>query len=270
MKIPRRIASFCALAFASSSFAGDWGKAPVGKAPIEECVDLGGEISIGYETDYVFYGARFARDSVWTDVNYTFEGLSVPVTIGAWYLNGIESKPFGAAYDELDVYIDFTLGTLAGFDVNLGYYHYTFPEAGEGFGYGEAYLDIARSFGAFDVTYSAIQAFGGRGTAAGWFHDLGAERAFQLSDSTSLVLGAGVAFSDGYYDSATFGLLRDSGWNHYYLKASLPILLNCRTTLTPYIGYLGAPDTWIVDGIDVGEGPQSDILHGGVTLTVSF
>ncbi len=30
--------------------AGDWGKAPVGKAPIEECVDLGGEISAGWGT----------------------------------------------------------------------------------------------------------------------------------------------------------------------------------------------------------------------------
>lgn len=25
--------------------ARDWGKAPVGKAPIEECIDLGGQIS---------------------------------------------------------------------------------------------------------------------------------------------------------------------------------------------------------------------------------
>ena len=67
--------------------AGDWGKAPVGKAPVEECVDLGGVISTGYMTDYIFYGARFAGDSVWTDVNYTFDGLTVPITVGAWYLN---------------------------------------------------------------------------------------------------------------------------------------------------------------------------------------
>ena len=31
--------------------AGDWGKAPVGKEPIEECVDLGGKISAGYMSD---------------------------------------------------------------------------------------------------------------------------------------------------------------------------------------------------------------------------
>jgi hypothetical protein len=34
-------------------------------------------------------------------------------------------------------------------------------------------------------------------------------------------------------------------------------------------GY-GATSGMIADGIDVGLGPQSDILHGGVSLTVSF
>ncbi|HQW29604.1 MAG TPA: hypothetical protein PK529_10495 [Verrucomicrobiales bacterium] len=28
--------------------AGDWGKAPVDKTPIVECVDVGGEVSVGY------------------------------------------------------------------------------------------------------------------------------------------------------------------------------------------------------------------------------
>jgi Mg-chelatase subunit ChlD len=41
---------------------GDWGKAPVGKAPIEESVDLGGEIKAGYMSDYIFYGTRFQAD----------------------------------------------------------------------------------------------------------------------------------------------------------------------------------------------------------------
>ncbi len=255
------------------ALAGDWGKAPTGKTPIEECVDLGGEVSVGYDTDYVFYGVRFARDSVWADVNYTFEGFAVPITVGTWYLNGINGG--GAGYDELDLYVDFTLGTFAGFDFNLGYYHYTFPEFRSNVtptgGYGEAYLDISRSLGFVDLSYSAIQAFGGRGTAAGWFHELGVEKTFELCDEASLVLGTGIGYSDGYYDSATFGIARDSGWNHYYVKASLPISLNCRTTLTPYIAYNGATGGMIADGIDVGVGgPQSDILHGGVSLTVSF
>ena len=121
----------------------------------------------------------------------------------------------------------------------------------------------SRSLGFIDLKYSLDYAFGGGGAApSGWFHQLGAEKAFSLTDDISLVLGAGIAYSDGYWDG--------SGWNHYYATASLPISLNCRTTLTPYIGYIGGPDTWIVDGIFGGIEPQSDILHGGVALSVSF
>lgn len=275
MKTATLMASIGAMAFGvttSGVLAGDWGKAPMDKTPIEECIDLGGELSVGYETDYVFYGVRFARDSVWTDVNYTFDSLAVPVTVGAWYLNGINGG--GPGYDELDLYVDLTLGTFAGFDVNLGYYHYMFPEFRSNVtstgGYGEVHLDVSRSLGFADLNYTAVEAFGGRGTAAGWFHQIGLEKSFQLCDAAAVVIGAGVGYSDGYYDGATFGLVRDSGWNHYYLTVAMPIELNCRTTLTPYLGYNGAPDSWVADGIDVGLGPQSDILHGGVSLTVSF
>lgn len=255
--------------------AGDWGKAPVDKTPIVECVDIGGEISTGYMSDYIFYGVRFAGDSAWVDVNYTFDNLAVPITVGAWYLNGINdgggSGPlgFGAGYDELDLYVSAALGTFAGFDVALGYTHYVFPEFRSNVlpigGYGEFGLDVTRSLGFVDVAFQTNYAMGGGGFApSGWYHQLGLEKSFGLTDNISLVLGAGVGYSDGYFGG--------SGWNHYYATASLPIVLNCRTTLTPYIGYVGAPDTWIADGIvttAVGT-PQSDILHGGVTLSVSF
>ena len=247
--------------------AGDWGKAPIDKTPIEECVDLGGQISVGYKTSYIFNGVLFAGDSVWTDVNYTIEGLPLPITVGAWYLNGINDSFVGAGYDELDLYARAALGTFAGFDVDLGYVHYIFPEFRSNVvplgGYGEAQLGIARSLGFVDLKYSLAYGFGGGGVApSGWFQQLGAEKSFGLTDDVALVLGAGVAFSDGYWGP--------SGWNHYYLNASLPITLNCRTTLTPYIGYVGAPDTWVVDGIVGGIAPQSDVLHGGVSMSVSF
>lgn len=258
--------------------AGDWGKAPVGKAPIEECVDLGGQISAGYMSDYIFYGVRFAGDSAWTDVNYTFDNLAVPITVGAWYLNGINDAGgglgSGSGYDELDLYVSAALGTFAGFDVAVGYTHYIFPEArsslGGGGGYGELGLDVTRSLGFVDLAWNSNYALGGGGTSAsGWYHQLGFEKSFGVTDSISLVLGAGVGYSDGYFD---FVGATGSGWNHYYATASLPIELNGRTTLTPYIGFNGATNGMIADGITsptVGVA-QSDILHGGVTLSVSF
>lgn len=264
--------------------AGDWGKAPVpAKAPIEECLDIGGSISAGYMTDYIFYGTRLARDSVWTDVNYSFESI-VPMNIGVWYLNGID--PVGT--DELDLYISAEVGSFAGFDTSIGYTHYFFPEAGLP-SYGEVGIDISRSLGWFDVSWESNVAFSGRSNApgGGWYHQFGIERTFGITDTVSLVLGAGVGFADGYWDAGAVGLVPSptvlpgavgfgpsstgSGWNHYFITASLPIELNCRATLTPYLGYNGAPDGWLVDGINAGvDGPQSDILHGGVSLSVSF
>lgn len=237
--------------------AGDWGKAPIpAKAPIEECLDIGGEISAGYMSDYIFYGARFARDSVWTDVNYTFDNLIVPINIGAWYLNGINDP---VNYDELDLYASVELGSFAGFDVSLGYVHYFFPESqGAANSIGEVGLDVSRSLGFVDFAAETNFLID-----VGWYHQAGIEKTFGITDNVSLVLGAGVGYTDGYYGP--------SGWNHYYVTAALPIELNCRATLTPYIGYNGAPDTWVVDGINlIPSGPQSDILHGGVSLSVSF
>ncbi len=85
------------------------------------------------------------------------------------------------------------------------------------------------------------------------FHQFGLEKPFVITDAISLVIGGGIAYSDGYFGS--------SDWNHYYATVSLPIQLNCRTTLTPYLGYTGATDGMVMDGITFGSvgTPQSDI-----------
>jgi hypothetical protein len=197
--------------------AGDWGKAPVGKAPIEECVDLGGEISVGYDTDYVFYGVRFARDSVWTDVNYTFDNLAVPITVGAWYLNGINGG--GAGYDELDLYVDLALGTFAGFDVTAGYTHFAFPEARSNVtntgGYGEADLSLSRSLGFVDLTSDQL-----RHRRRCWHSRELVSRGRSREElrysptASASCLVAVLAYSDGYFGG--------SGWNHYYRDRFAP------------------------------------------------
>ncbi|MEQ1839526.1 MAG: hypothetical protein ABL994_03865, partial [Verrucomicrobiales bacterium] len=142
--------------------AGDWGKAPVGKAPIEECIDLGGTIAVGYMSDYIFYGERFAESSAWGSVAYTFDGLAVPITIGAWYLNGIDPGAgvplgFGASYDELDLTASAKLGTFAGFDVAVGYTMFAFPEVGSNVApsQNEFGIDITRSLGFVDLALEA-------------------------------------------------------------------------------------------------------------------
>lgn len=241
-------------AFTLGVNAGDWGKAPIpDKTPIEECVDLGGSISVGYDTDFMFYGARFTRDSIWTDVNYTIDSI-VPINVGFWYLDGIEDN-----YDELDLYIGAELGTFAGFDASLTYIHYFFPSGGASTG--DLTLALARSLGFADFYVSATTGLD-IGNFDYWYYETGLEKAFSLTDSIDFVLGVGVAYDDGYKGT--------SDWSHYFATASLPITLNCRTTLTPYVSYQGAPTGWAADGVDFGPGPQSDILYGGISLSVSF
>jgi hypothetical protein len=234
--------------------AGDWGKAPViDKAPIEECYDIGGEVTVGYMSDYIFYGVRQARDTVWTDVNYTFDSLWAPINIGASYYNGTD----GFGFEELDLYASVEVGSYGGVDASLYYTHYFYPGVSTN-SYGEVGLDLGYSLGFADLSWRS-----GFGIDFGWYHEAGIERAFGITDNVSLVLGAGLGYTDGY----NAGL---SSWNHYYVNASLPIELNCRATLTPYVGYNGGPNGYAVDGIGTAYGPQSDILHGGVSLSVSF
>jgi hypothetical protein len=80
------------------------------------------------------------------------------------------------------------------------------------------------------------------------------------------VLGAGVGYNDEY------ALVGTSGWSNYYVTAALPIELNCRATLTPYVGYNGS--IYQTGGGQVsdriGEETTGDVLHAGVSLSVSF
>ncbi len=247
--------------------AGDWGKAPVGKAPIEECGDLRGEISVGYMTDYIYNGFRapgFLEDSVWADVNYTFDGLAVPINVGVWYLNALRTDFFGTtSFDQLDLYASADLGTVAGFDASIGYTHHSYPElrsVPNSFqNNSEVGLNLRRSLGFVDLVAETNYMFNFLGSSAhGWYHQAGLEKSFGLTDSISLILSGGA----GYLDLASPDVLAFHGFSNYYLSAALPIRLNCRTTLTPYVGYHE-----MLNGqtnVDAGK------VHSGVTLSVTL
>jgi len=283
--------------------AGDWGKAPVyDKAPIEECIDLGGNIGVGYHTDYIYKGYRLGRDTISSHVNYTFSNLPVPVTVGVDYYNVINGL---VNLDDLAIYAVADLGNHAGFDFKLSYTQRFYPEVSPAGALGtvtpnanllgstgEIGLHVARDLGFVtakaDLFYNlnspadfvgGPNSIGNNRDTGAWFYDFGLEKAVAVGPA-NLVLNAGMAYSDNYFGGNMNGgglAERASGWNHYYIRASLPIELNCRTTLTPYIGYNGAPDGWIQDGNGGGGQSggaagfnQSDILHGGVSLNVSF
>lgn len=264
--------------------AGDWGKAPVpAKAPIEECLDIGGSITTGYSTDFMFQGSRHGRDTVWTDVNYTVDSFYLPVTIGATYYNmtggGFENGVFD---DFLHLYASFNLGSIAGFDTSFAYNHVFLPEGTGPIGnitsQSVLTLSTRRDLGFVDLLLGTAYSAGGGGIApnfnfsGGWYHNAGLEKTFGITDNVSLVLGTGVGYSDNYW----VHYWNDS-WAHYYVTAALPIQLNCRAVLTPYIGFNGGMDDNIFgfessDSLDLrgGGAGGGDVLHGGVKISVSF
>ena len=239
--------------------AGDWGGgksvAPPAKGPIAGCPDTSGEVTVGYATDRILHGARLARDTVWLDVNYTFESV-VPLTLGVSHYNNINAFVPVPLSDETDVYLAAQVAEVAGMSVTLDYTHRFFS----GFGsFGELGLTLRKDIGFADLILSTdygINAFG----SDGWAHRAGIEKVIDISDSMGLVLGAGVGYHDNYFFKAANP---SSGWSHYYLTASLPIELNCAATLTPYIGFNGVQQWNEFNG-------QGDALHAGISLSVKF
>lgn len=255
-----------------ATFGGEsWGKAPLpDKMPIEECLDLGAEISAGYMTDYVLHGLRVNRDSVWTNVNYTFDTM-VPLTFGASHLSGITTMfPYFLVgpIDETDVYVSAEIAEVAGFEITLAYIHrfLNFTGAtGINGSYGDIALGIRKDLGIVDFVYEGTVGLNSRngyfaaGGGDGWVHYFGLEKSIPLCEVASLALSGGVGYHDGYY----FAVPGTSDWSYYSIKAALPIELNCRATLTPYIGYQGVQQWGVYF-------PQGDLLHGGISLEVAF
>ena len=309
MKIKTILASLCSVLLFNGAIAGTaWTPPDKGpKCPIDDCPDIGGSIAMGYETDYIFRGVRLTEDAIWVDANYTFDQMplvNLPLTIGVKHVTGLASRvtyftPFGGASDgdQSNIYASVGLPSVLGFDLDLGYDHYLYsnlrgPSPGGAFGgigdsHGAISLNLSRELlwglvGTYNVAYDFVTPgndfpFSGTNDNGAWIHTMALSKSIALTDNIGLDLSGGALYTDNVWPRSwgfPFQHARSSGWNNYFIRAALPIALNCRATLTPYIGYNGTPDTWIGDGADVDFfGPatnDNDILHGGVNIRVNF
>lgn len=305
MKIKALLATLVgALAIQGANAGTEWVPAPSGKntcAVVDSCdkaCDIGGSLTVGYDTDYVWRGVRFARDSVWADVNYTFENLPFSPNIGVWHLSSLGSGLGGSdTYgDETNIYASIGLPSILGFDTSLGYVYNLFPTtrlpqstisrlpglSNGGDSFSRVQFNASRElFGGIAFNYLAEYYFGAdyNGTDDGelgdWFHTFGLAKSFNIFQCTSLDLSAEVGYADSFWSG--LGLNNGgSGFNHYLLKAALPVALNNRATLTPYVAYNGTPDGWAADNLNPGtfglfEGPNfNDVFFGGISLGINF
>ncbi len=300
MKLNTLLAALIGAIAINGVVAGDCYAPTSGKCPVECSPDAKGHISIGYDSDYILYGVRHLRDNVWADVNYTFDGLPVPVTVGARQITGLGSTADNN-WDESDLYASVELPSFFGFTSTIGYIHRFYPNlrgpsgtnnaATLGDSRGELWFQLDRElFCGVNAFYrraydrnmpSALSPLHGNTEDNGaWVHTLGLEKSFCITDNIGLDLSGGVLYSDNYWPATitqrfdnTLDHDRSSGWNSYYIRAALPIALGCKATLTPYVRYNGSPDSWLADGVDLlptNGNNANDIFSGGVSVTVDF
>ncbi|MFT4546114.1 MAG: hypothetical protein ACI8XO_000250 [Verrucomicrobiales bacterium] len=220
--------------------------APVTPAPVPS--SIGAEVSLGYDTHYIFRGFNYGENLVWAGVDLGVpltEGLSL--NLGSWYGTLAEDS-----YDELNLLAGLSYD-LGAFEIGVGAIWYYYPQGFDGGGLG---IDDSLELGASIGTN-----FMGLDLGLGYYYDLeeegsyielGAEKAIEISDSVALVAGTSVGYARDYYGV--------DGFNAVGASLSLPIALGDRTTLKPYIAA-----TWEID-----ESGQDDEVYGGVSLSVSF
>tara|TARA_B100000945_G_scaffold4455_1_gene3739 strand:- start:1279 stop:2010 length:732 start_codon:yes stop_codon:yes gene_type:complete len=208
--------------------------------------DLGAEVSVGYDTDYIFRGANLGQDLLWSDVNVSTslsDGLGL--NIGAWYAN-----PTDAGDDELDIYAGVSTD-LGGMSLDLGttYYYYPGATGSNTLEFGAA---LGTSVGAFDVSLGIYHDIDTENT----YVELGAGTSFDLTDNISLDLGASIGNNQ---DEVVGG--QADGLTAVTITVGAPIGLTDNASLTPYLGINAGLD----DNQDAG-----DEIFSGISLSVGF
>ena len=204
--------------------------------------DIGAEVSVGYDTDYMFRGVNLGQDLLWSDVNVSTslsDGLDLGV--GAWYANVADD----AGNDELDIYAGLST-SMGDMSVDLGatYYYYPDPIAGEGtlefgIGLGTSAGPIDLSLGLYyDIDLEAA------------YYEVGAATSFDLTDTMAVDVGGAIGNADGDTLTAlTFTI-------------GVPITLSDSASLSPYVG-VNIP-------LDDYEDEFGDDIYSGLSLTVGF
>jgi uncharacterized protein (TIGR02001 family) len=212
--------------------------------------DLGAEVSVGYDTDYIFRGANLGQDLLWSDVNVSTslsDGLGL--NVGLWYAN-----PTEAGDDELDVYAGVSTD-LGGMSLDLGttYYYYPGATGGNTLEFGAA---LGTTVGAFDVSAGLYHDIDNENT----YIEVGVGTSFDLTDNVSIDVGASIGNNGDVVISG-----QEDGLTAITITIGAPIGLSDNASLTPYIG--------INSGLDDNNGSigaGDDEIFSGISLSVGF
>ena len=277
-------------------------KNPVAPAPVND--DLGITAGLGYHTNYIWRGINFGQH--WVDASLAGAVPLIEGTRLAWDMNFgtlagdqdhlLPANGFGLtnlSYQRLQLgaAIQHDIGAVT---ASLGYRYYrnmgglANPGGGLGAaGFGmqdgqEISLGLATALGPINVATSANYDW----VNDSWYFDFDANTSIAVTDSISVVPFFNVGYGKNYNwqgnafngNFFTNGSGRDdvTGWTAINTGIRLPIKLNSRATLTPYIAAnlplgtvtnLAAINTV---GLGTHDTPFKSVLTGGVTLSVRF
>ncbi len=245
-----------ALALTSVSAHAGSGKAVMPPpSPIAEPQLFGANISVGYDSHYMFRGVNYGEDSVWAAIEYSlpFTPEFLDLTVGAWYENPISGVPLNPAHgDELDLYITATVEVAPGVSLWFGYLAYLYPD--------DSSINNTNEL-ATGVDFSVMDLLDIEVAAAydidveGWYFLTGVSHTIAICDGIGLTAGSSIGYQIDYNNTG-------DDWNDVRAYVEVPISLTDRATLTPYIAH-----SWALDAID---SYQEDQLYGGVALSVDF
>ena len=208
--------------------------------------DLGAEVSVGYDTDYIFRGANLGGDLLWSDVNVsTSLSDGMDLNIGTWYANVTDA----GGSDELDIYAGVSTD-LGGMSLDIGSTYYYYPtDGGNTLEFGAA---LGTSVGAFDVSAGVYHDLDTENT----YFEVGAGTSFDLTDTVSVDLGAAIGNNQ---DQVVGG--QADGLTALTITIGAPIGLSDNASLNPYVG--------INVGLDDNQDAGDDIFSG-ISLSVGF
>jgi hypothetical protein len=217
--------------------------AVVTSPPAEDSTAL--TLNTGYMSHYHFYGVELGRNVPWVSVEYAYDGLPMPIALEVWY-----ARPSSGLLDhELDLILK-SGGHIAGFDTEVALAGYFYPSKAIDDSL-ELSLSLERALGPVDWNTSAAYDF----IIEGWYFETGLGKEIEITDKAGINFLGGIGYQMDYNS-------RGGNWNHTYVTAELPIQLHKNITIEPYIGWLSS--------LKAIESFQDDILHGGISLTISY
>ena len=235
---------FAALVAGSSAFAGETVAAPVKEVVVIEEAEnwWNAELSVGYDSLYMFRGVNFANDLVTADLSFSAFGI----TAGAWY-----GSAYNDDYNELDLYISYT-HSFNVVDLTGGYIYYDFPKTGGDTS--ELFASISTS--ALPYVTPSLSYYYDIDAIDGSYLELRFDGSIPVvADRLSIDPYTSISYD---FDYNTDG----NNWNNWEIGVELPFALSENVTISGYAAYSVSLDR-LADF-------QSDEFWGGGKVTFSF